>query len=103
ETPTPAAHSARPRRSRPDPDLSRYIRNRRLIDALHAQALSALSVSPGARGYYDDLRARETGHADALRRAASRLTGILHGCRGGCVTVALSWRAAVTSSCCLAP
>ena len=52
---------------------ARYIRNRHLIDALHAQALSALSVSPGARGYYDDLRARETGHDDAMRRVASRL------------------------------
>ena len=59
---------------------ARYIRNRHLIDALHAQALSALSVSPGARGYYDDLRARETGHDDAMRRVASRLVGILHGC-----------------------
>jgi len=59
---------------------ARYIRNRHLIDALHAQALSALSASPGARAFYDDLRARETGHDDALRRVASRLTGILHGC-----------------------
>jgi len=59
---------------------ARYIRNRHLIDALHAQALSALSASPGARAYYDDLRAREIGHDDALRRVASRLTGILHGC-----------------------
>jgi len=48
-----------------------------LIDALHAQALSALSASPGA---HDDLRARDVGHNDALRRVASRLTGILHGC-----------------------
>src|SRR5262249_34337294 len=59
---------------------ARYIRNRHLIDALHAQALSALSASPGARAFYDDLRAREIGHDDALRRVASRLTGILHGC-----------------------
>ena len=59
---------------------ARYIRNRHLIDALHAQALSALSVSPGARAFYDDLRARETGHDDAMRRVASRLVGILHGC-----------------------
>jgi hypothetical protein len=59
---------------------ARYIRNQHLIDALHAQALSALSVSPGARSYYDDLRARETGHDDAMRRVASRLVGILHGC-----------------------
>ena len=59
---------------------ARYIRNRHLIDALHAQALSALSASPGARGYYDGLRVREIGHDDAMRRVASRLTGILHGC-----------------------
>jgi len=59
---------------------ARYIRNRHLIDALHAQALSALSASPGARAYYDQLRARGTGHDDAMRRVASRLTGILHGC-----------------------
>jgi transposase/transposase IS116/IS110/IS902 family protein len=59
---------------------ARYIRNKHLIDPLHAQALSALSVSPGARAYYDDLRAREIDHDDALRRLAGRLTGILHGC-----------------------
>src|SRR5206468_1491414 len=55
-------------------------RNKHLIDALHAQALSALSVSPGARAYYDELRAHDAGHDDALRRVASRLVGILHGC-----------------------
>jgi transposase len=59
---------------------ARYIRNKHLIDPLHAQALSAISVSPGARAYYDELRSREIGHNDALRRAASRLAGILHGC-----------------------
>jgi hypothetical protein len=59
---------------------ARYIRNRHLIDALHAQALSALSASPGARAFYDELRDREIGHDDALRRVANRLAGILHGC-----------------------
>jgi hypothetical protein len=59
---------------------ARYIRNRHLIDALHAQALSSLSASPGARAFYDELRAREIGHDDAMRRVATRLTGILHGC-----------------------
>jgi hypothetical protein len=59
---------------------ARYIRNRHLIDALHAQARSALTTSPGARAYYDQLRARGIGHNDALRRIASRLTAILHGC-----------------------
>ena len=44
------------------------------------QALTALTASPGTRAYYDELRARDAGHDDALRRVASRLTGILHGC-----------------------
>ena len=59
---------------------ARYIRNRHLIDALHAQALSSLTASPGARALYDELRARDIGHDDAMRRVAGRLTGILHGC-----------------------
>jgi hypothetical protein len=59
---------------------ARYIRNRHLIDALHTQAFAALSTSPGARAYYDELRAHGIGHNDALRRVAGRLTGILHGC-----------------------
>ena len=59
---------------------ARHIRNRHLIDALHAQALSALTASPGARAYYDELRARGIDHDDALRRVASRLAGVLHGC-----------------------
>ena len=59
---------------------ARYTRNRHLTDALHAQALSALTASPGARRYYDQMRGREIGHEDTLRRVASRLTGILHGC-----------------------
>jgi hypothetical protein len=59
---------------------ARYIRSRHLIDALHAQAMAALTASPGARAYYDELRDREYDHEDALRRVAGRLTGILHGC-----------------------
>ena len=59
---------------------ARYIRNRHLIDALRAQAMAALTASPGARAYYDELRDREYDHEDALRRVAGRLTGILHGC-----------------------
>jgi Transposase/Transposase IS116/IS110/IS902 family len=72
---------------------ARYIRNRHLIDALHAQALSSLTTSPGARAYYDQLRARGTGHGDAIRRLAGRLTGILHGClTAGCeYDEALAW------------
>ena len=60
--------------------LARYVHNDRLIDALGCQAFSALQTSPGARAYYDQLRAREVGHRAALRQLANRLVGILHGC-----------------------
>jgi len=60
--------------------LARYARNRRLADALHQQAFCALTASPGARGYYDTLRARGIGHHAALRQLGNRLVGILHGC-----------------------
>ena len=38
------------------------MRNNRLTDALHQQAFSALSGSPGARAYYDTLRDRDIGY-----------------------------------------
>jgi transposase len=60
--------------------LARFIRNTRLADALQSQAFSALTASPGARGYYDKQRARGTGHNAALRHLSNRLVGILHGC-----------------------
>jgi Transposase/Transposase IS116/IS110/IS902 family len=59
---------------------ARFVHNDRLVDALHAQAFSALSASPGARAFYDHHRAAGHGHNDALRRLANRLVGILHGC-----------------------
>ena len=59
---------------------ARYVHNDRLIDALMAQAFTALRTSPGARPYYDRQRARGAGHNPALRQLANRLTGILHGC-----------------------
>jgi transposase len=59
---------------------ARFIHNDRLVDALNAQAFSALTASPGARAFYDDFRARGLEHNDALRRLANRLVGILHGC-----------------------
>jgi len=59
---------------------ARFIRNDRLVDALRLQAFSALKASPGARAFYDQLRARGIDHNDALRRLANRLVGILHGC-----------------------
>jgi Transposase/Transposase IS116/IS110/IS902 family len=60
--------------------LARYIHNNRLADALHQQAFCALTASPGARAYYDELRRRGQGHHAALRQLANRLVGILHGC-----------------------
>jgi transposase len=59
---------------------ARYVHNDRLIDALMSQALSALTASPGARAYYDQLKARGAEHNAALRQLANRLVGILHGC-----------------------
>jgi transposase len=60
--------------------LARHVRNRRLADPLHQQAFCALNASPGARAYYDQLRARGAGHHAALRQLSNRLVGILHGC-----------------------
>ena len=60
--------------------MARYVHNDRLRDALDSQAFAALNTSPGARAYYDALRARGAGHRPALRQLASRLVGILHGC-----------------------
>ena len=52
--------------------IARFIHNDRLIDALMAQAFSALKASPGARAFYDGLRAQGIEHNDALRRLANR-------------------------------
>lgn len=60
--------------------LARYARNKRLADALHQQAFCALTVSPGARAFYDAHRARGATHHQALRTLANRLVGILDGC-----------------------
>ena len=60
--------------------IARFIHNDRLIDALMAQAFTALNASPGARALYDAERARGTEHNAALRKVANRLVGILHGC-----------------------
>jgi transposase len=59
---------------------ARFVRNDRLIDALMIQAFAALRASPGARAFYNAQRAKGLEHNDALRRLASRLVGILHGC-----------------------
>ena len=60
--------------------LARYVHNDRLLDALGRQAFAAMICSPGARTYYDELRARGVGHHAALRQLGNRLVGILHGC-----------------------
>jgi transposase len=60
--------------------VARFVHNDRLIDALITQAFAALNASPGARTYYDQLKARGTEHHAALRQLANRLVGILHGC-----------------------
>jgi len=60
--------------------LARYARNTRLGDAVQQWAFGSLKGSPGARAYYDSLRARNIGHQAALRQLANRLVGILHGC-----------------------
>jgi hypothetical protein len=36
--------------------------------------------SPGAKAYYQTMRARGIGHQAALRQLSNRLVGILHGC-----------------------
>jgi transposase len=60
--------------------VSRFVHNDRLIDALMAQAFSALKSSPGARAYYDKQRDRGVEYNAALRQLSNRLVGILHGC-----------------------
>lgn len=60
--------------------LARYARNKRLADALHQQAFTALTASPGARAFYDHHRARGATHHQALRALSNRLVGILDGC-----------------------
>jgi transposase len=60
--------------------LARHVRNRRLYDAIDRWAFCALSTSPGARLFYDQRRAAEDTHHQALRALGNRLVGILHGC-----------------------
>jgi hypothetical protein len=60
--------------------LARHARNRRLADAIYLWAFAALSVSAGARAFYDQRRAAGDTHHQALRALGNRLVGILHGC-----------------------
>ena len=60
--------------------LARHMRNRRLADALDQWAFCSLTHSPGARAYYDELRARDKTHRQAIRQLANCWVGILHAC-----------------------
>ena len=60
--------------------IARFIRNRRLADAIDQWAFCSLSTSPGARAYYDHQRDKGLSHHKALRALGNRLVGILHGC-----------------------
>jgi hypothetical protein len=60
--------------------LARYVRNRRLYDAIDAWAFCAISNSPGCRAFYDHRRTLGDLHHQALRALGNRLVGILHGC-----------------------
>jgi transposase len=60
--------------------LARHSRNKRLASALDQWAFSSLLPSPGARSYYNELKARDKHHRKAIRQLANRWVGILHGC-----------------------
>jgi hypothetical protein len=51
-----------------------------LADAAWLWATSALSASPGARRYYDQLVASNHSHNEAVRALANRFAGILDSC-----------------------
>src|ERR1035437_281395 len=73
--------------------LARRHRNKRLADALHQWAFCSLNFSPGARAYYDQLRAREKTHRKDVRQLANRWVGILHVCveRGCLYDETIAW------------
>jgi hypothetical protein len=59
---------------------ARFVRNRRLADAVDRWALCSLQASPGCSGFYQRRRAAGDGHHQALRALGNRLVGYLHGC-----------------------
>ncbi len=60
--------------------LARYVRNRRLYDAIDQWAFCSLTASQGCREFYDQRRTKGDLHHQALRALGNRLVGILHGC-----------------------
>ena len=63
---------------------ARFVRNRRLYDAVDQWALCSLQASPGCREFYDRRRAAGDLHHQALRALGNRLVGYLHGCLRTC-------------------
>jgi transposase len=59
---------------------ARKVRNKRLGDACHWWAFSALTWSPGARAHYDQRRAVGDHHNAALRNVANKLIGRMWWC-----------------------
>jgi hypothetical protein len=80
--------------------IARFARNAWLADACDRWAFSSLTRSPGARAYYDALRARKLDHHPALRTLANRWVGIFHGClRHRCRYVEeIAWAARVAAA-----
>ena len=60
--------------------LARFVRNKRLADAIDQAAFCSISSSPGARAFDDQRRAVGDSHHKALRALGNRWVGILHGC-----------------------
>ncbi|MDX1607239.1 MAG: IS110 family transposase [Candidatus Competibacterales bacterium] len=58
---------------------ARFIRNRRLADAIEQWAFASISRSPGCRAFYDKQRAAKKTHRQALRALGNKLVGQLHG------------------------
>ena len=77
---TPARHPSTRASGNRHVALARFIRNRRLADAIDQWAFCSITTSPGARAYYDLQRDKGLSHHKALRTLGNRLVGILHGC-----------------------
>ena len=59
---------------------ARYVRNKRLYNAVDRWAFSSLRNSQGCRDFYDHRKALGDLHHQALRALGNRLVGYLHGC-----------------------
>ncbi len=59
---------------------ARFIKNRRLYDAIDQWAFCATNTSPGCQAFYHQRRAAGDLHHQALRALGNRLVGYLHGC-----------------------